>query len=182
VRAQNPARLTAVERAARLIFLNKTCYNGLFRENSRGEFNVPFGRYRNPTICDPGRLRAASQALQGVTLSVADFAQAAAAAGPGDFVYFDPPYAPISATSSFTGYNRHGFDPDDQARLARVFHDLTDRGCNVMLSNSDTSSIRELYGGRGYHIQTIRARRSINSNPSGRGPVTELLITNYTEP
>lgn len=179
VRAQDPAKLTAVERAARLIFLNKTCYNGLYRENSRGEFNVPFGRYRNPTICDANRLRAASRALQGVTLQVADFAQAVTAAGPGDFVYFDPPYAPLSTTSSFTSYNQHGFGLADQERLAEVFGRLSDIGCFVMLSNSSAPLIYELYGRIDCRIREIQARRSINSDPGGRGFVTELLITNY---
>jgi DNA adenine methylase len=179
IRAQNPADLTPIQRAARLIYLNKTCYNGLFRENSQGEFNVPFGRYPNPTICDEKRLRTASLALQGVELCVADFEQAVEPAAPGDFIYFDPPYAPRSATSNFTGYHRDGFTTADQVRLAETFHRLAARGCRVMLSNATVPLVYELYDGRGYHFIQVQARRSINSKANGRGPIPELLITNH---
>ncbi len=179
VRSQRPAELTSVERAARLIYLNKTCYNGLYRENKRGEFNVPFGRYKNPAICDPMRLRIASSALQGVDLQVGDFDKIVAPADSGDFVYFDPPYAPLSTTSNFTSYNRHGFDEDDQRRLSAAFDDLSSRGCLLMLSNSNARLVHELYGGKKYRLIEIKARRSINSKANGRGPVTELLILNY---
>ncbi|HEX6386242.1 MAG TPA: DNA adenine methylase [Anaerolineae bacterium] len=179
VRAQNPADLTLAERAARLIYLNKTCYNGLYRENSKGEFNVPFGRYKNPKICDEKRLRKAARALQRVTLQVGDFAEVVKTAGEGDFVYFDPPYAPLSATSSFTGYDKYGFTEVDQARLAETIHELTGRDCLVMLSNSSAPIIYELYQGHGYRIIPIQARRSINSKPHKRGPIKELLIVNY---
>jgi DNA adenine methylase len=179
VRAQDPARLTLVQRAARLIYLNKTCYNGLYRENKKGQFNVPFGRYKNPAICDERRLRAASQALQGVKLMVSDFEDVVAAAAAGDFVYFDPPYAPLNSTSNFTHYNKDGFGDAEQRRLARTFHRLAGKGCNVMLSNSSAELVYELYEGRGYAMTEIKARRSINSKSDRRGPVTELLITNY---
>lgn len=179
IRAQDPARLSLAERAARLIYLNRTCYNGLYRENSRGEFNVPFGRYKNPKICNKRRLRLAAQALQGVTLRAVDFVEGVATAGAGDFVYFDPPYAPVSATSSFTGYDKYGFNEADQIRLAQSIHDLSGRGCRVMLSNSSAPLIYELYEGHGYRIIPIQARRSINSKPHKRGPVKELLILNY---
>lgn len=179
IRAQNPAELTAVQRAARLIFLNKTCYNGLYRENSKGEFNVPFGRYVNPAICDEPRLRAAAAALQQVVLCADDFAEIVAAAEAGDFVYFDPPYAPLSATSSFTSYSRHGFDAADQRRLADTIDELTQRNCRVMLSNSSAPLIEDLYRDRGYRIVEIEARRNINSKAHKRGPVKELLILNY---
>lgn len=182
IRAQNPADLTAVARAARLIYLNKTCYNGLYRENSQGAFNVPFGRYKNPKICDKERLRAAACALQGVELRTADFADILAKAGQDDFVYLDPPYAPLSPTSSFTNYNRYGFDDGDQRRLAQAVHALTVRGCKVMLSNSSAPFIYELYDGRGYHLIPIPARRNINSKADRRGPITELLILNYELP
>ncbi len=182
IRAQDPAQLDPVERAARLIYLNRTCYNGLYRENRSGRFNVPFGRYKNPTICDSNRLEKASAALQGVKLQVADFEEAVASAGPRDFVYFDPPYAPLTATSNFTSYNRHGFGLQDQRRLAQVFHDLSDRGCRVMLSNSSTPLIRELYGHDHARLISIQARRSINSKGHKRGPVQELLIINYEPP
>lgn len=179
VRAQDPSALSLAERVARLIYLNKTCYNGLYRENSRGEFNVPFGRYKNPKICNKKRLRLAARALQGVTLCAGDFTQVVVAAGEGDFVYFDPPYAPLSTTSSFTSYNRHGFTGADQARLAQTIHELTGRGCRVMLSNSSAPLIYELYEEHGYQLIPIQARRSINSKPHKRGPVKELLILNY---
>lgn len=179
VRALDPAMLSPVERAGRLIFLNRTCYNGLYRENRSGQFNVPFGRYDNPTICDEKRLRRASAALQGVDLIVGDFAQVVQAAVPGDFVYFDPPYAPLNATSNFTSYNRHGFDQDDQRRLAGVIDQLTRRGVRVMLSNSSAPLIYELYDRPGLRLVPIQARRNINSKAEKRGPVKELLILNY---
>jgi DNA adenine methylase len=182
VRGQDPAKLSPVERAARLIFLNRTCYNGLYRENRKGEFNVPFGRYKNPTICDKSRLRKASFGLQDVELQVADFTRSVAPASAGDFVYFDPPYVPINSTSNFTSYNRFGFGPEDQRRLAETVHQLTDRGCNVMLSNSDAPLVHKLYRQRGYRFIPIQARRNINSKAERRGAITELLIINYDPP
>jgi len=180
IRAQNPADLSPAQRAARLIYLNKTCYNGLYRENGRGEFNVPFGRYKNPTICHETRLRAAARALQGARLLAADFEDAVADAQAGDFVYFDPPYAPLSATSSFTSYSKGGFTAADQERLAAVVAELTSRGCKVMLSNSSAPLVYELYDGRPhYRLINIQARRNINSKAERRGPVPELLIVNY---
>lgn len=179
VRAQDPTALSPAARAARLIFLNKTCYNGLYRENRQGAFNVPFGRYKRPKICDPARLRAAAAALQGVMLRPGDFAQVVKNATAGDFVYFDPPYAPLNATSSFTSYNQYGFDVADQRRLAQTVHDLTRRGCRVMLSNSAASLVYELYEGYGYRLIPIMARRNINSKAHSRGPIKELLIVNY---
>lgn len=176
VRKMKQEKMTPVTRAARLIFLNKTCYNGLYRENSKGEFNVPFGRYKNPTICDEYRLRNASCALQGVQLVAADFEKAVETAEAGDFIYFDPPYVPLNATSNFTSYNKYGFSHEDQERLAATFRRLDRRGCYVMLSNSSAPVVRDLY--EGYQFERIKARRSINSKADGRGPVTELLITN----
>ncbi len=167
-----------VERAARLLYLNKTCFNGLYRENSKGRFNVPMGRYKNPTICNPDALRAASHSLKQARIeetpfeSVLDFATSE-----DDFVYFDPPYHPISSTSSFTAYNRYSFHGDDQIRLQAVFAKLAQRGVKVMLSNSDCPFIRELY--QDFTIQTIQATRSINSNASRRGKITEVLVTSY---
>lgn len=177
VRAQNPADLTPVQRAARLIFLNRTCYNGLYRVNRRGQFNVPFGRHANPTICDEPGLRAASAALQRAHLEVADFEIVLRMAEPGDLVYFDPPYAPLSPTSNFTSYTADGFTNADQARLADVFRALDRRGCLLMLSNSSAPLIRDLY--QGFHLNEISARRAINSKPDRRGIITELLITNF---
>lgn len=179
VRAQDPQDLSEIERAARLIFMNKTCYNGLYRENQQGEFNVPFGRYKRPKICDKPRLRAASRALQGVRLTASDFSEVVADAGPGDFVYFDPPYVPLNATSSFTSYSRFGFDEADHRRLAESFYELGRRGCRVMLSNSSAPLVYKLYQGRGYQLHEIQARRNINSKAHKRGPVKELLIVNY---
>ncbi len=179
VRAQNPADLSPVARAARFIFLNKTCYNGLYRVNSRGQFNVPFGRHKNPLICDAEALRAASAALQSAELAVAEFEDAVQAAEVGDLIYFDPPYAPLSATSNFTSYTSGGFCADDQRRLAAAYHALDRRGCLLMLSNSSAPLIYELYEGRGYHMYEIAARRAINSKASSRGSITELLITNF---
>ncbi len=180
IRAQKPEELTAVQRAARFIFLNKTCYNGLYRENSRGVFNVPFGRYKNPAICDAVRLRAASATLQGVSIEAHDFETAVSTAREGDFVYFDPPYVPLSQTSNFTSYSKHGFNDADQRRLAHTINQLTGKGCRVMLSNSSAPLVYEIYDGNGrYHLHEISARRNINSNPARRGPVKELLILNY---
>jgi DNA adenine methylase len=177
VRSQDPAILTPVQRAARLIYLNKTCFNGLYRVNSRGQFNVPFGKYKNPAICDADGLRAASGALQSADISIRDFESVLEQAQPGDFIYFDPPYHPINKTSSFTSYTAGKFGEEEQRRLAAVYAQLVDRGCFVMLSNSDTPLIRKLYGG--FHIHEIQASRAINSKPEGRGKITELLIVNY---
>ncbi len=166
-----------VERAARLIYLNKTCYNGLWRVNSRGQFNVPMGRYHKPRILDEPRLRAASAALQGVDLAVTDFEDVLARAGAGDFVYFDPPYHPLSATSNFTAYSDGGFGEQAQRRLARVFAALAGRGAWVLLSNSDTPFIRALY--RAFRIHPVRARRAINTAAHKRGLVREVLVLSH---
>ena len=178
VRAQDVTQLTVSQRAARIIFLNKTCYNGLFRENSKGKFNVPFGRYKSPKICNEKRLRRASAALENVTLMAADFEDVVETAVAGDFLYFDPPYAPLSATSSFTQYDKHGFALADQIRLSETVAKLTKRGCKVMLSNSSAPIIYDLYE-RDYQLVEMQARRNINSKGSQRGPVKELLILNY---
>jgi DNA adenine methylase len=177
IRAQNPVELRPAERAARFIFLNRTCYNGLYRVNRQGQFNVPFGRYKNPTICDEPGLRAASAALQNAHLEVADFEIVLSLAEPGDLIYFDPPYEPLSLTSSFTSYTSNGFSSDDQHRLAATYRTLDSRGCLLMLSNSSAPLIYDLYSG--FHIHEISARRAINSKPDGRGAITELLITNF---
>jgi DNA adenine methylase len=177
IRSQDPATLTSVQRAARLIYLNKTCFNGLYRVNSRGKFNVPFGRYKNPAICDVDGLRAASRALQRADVFIGGFESILGRADRGDFIYFDPPYQPINRTSSFTSYTSVKFGEEDQRRLADVFTQLAERGCFVMLSNSDTPLIRKLY--LDFHIHKIKANRAINSKPEGRGKITELLILNY---
>jgi DNA adenine methylase len=166
-----------VERAAQFIYLNKTCFNGLFRVNRKGEFNVPVGRYTNPNIADAGALLAASMRLQGIELRCASFERLLDSAGPGDFVYMDPPYAPVSATSNFTTYAKGGFSLADQERLAAVFHELDRRGARLMLSNSDAPLIRELY--RGYQTDVVLAPRAVSCDGSGRGKVSELVIRNY---
>lgn len=178
VRSQNPAVLSPIERAARFIYLNKTCFNGLYRENSKGEFNVPFGKYKNPTICDEEGLRSASLALRGATISRSEFRSVLLKAKVADFIYFDPPYQPLNKTSSFTSYTAGGFGEDEQRELANVYRELSDRGCFVMLSNSDTPLIRELY--KGFYINEIQASRAINSKADGRGKITELLVINYS--
>ncbi|NUP98813.1 MAG: DNA adenine methylase [Armatimonadetes bacterium] len=182
VRELDPARLGPVERVARFIYLNKTCFNGLHRVNRQGRFNVPFGRYVNPNIRDAAGLRAASAALQGVELVSGDFEQTTADLGEGDFVYFDPPYLPVSPTANFTDYAAGGFGEAEHRRLAAVFHELDSRGVRLMLSNSSAPLVYELYRGHGYPIIEIQARRAINRDPAGRGHVTELLIINYPRP
>lgn len=177
VRAQRPEDLTLPQRAARVIYLNKTCYNGLYRENRRGEFNVPFGRYKNPTICDEPNLRAAARLLQGVDIARRPFTTTPDYAKAGDFVYFDPPYHPLSATANFTAYDRAGFGRDDQRRLRDVFATLRDQGVMAMLSNSDTPFIRELYAG--FSIDQVLVSRAVNSKANGRGKVAEIIIRNY---
>jgi DNA adenine methylase len=175
VRALEPGALTLAARAARVIYLNKTGFNGLYRENRSGRFNVPFGRYANPTICDAPNLRAVSKALQGVSIEVRDFRSVLERAVPGDFVYFDPPYVPLSSTASFTAYSRGGgFGPEEQRALRDVFAELAARGVHVLLSNSDVPIVRELY--RGFRIEQVWARRPINSNPDARGAVAEVLV------
>ncbi len=182
VRDLDPAGLDRVQRVARLIFLNRTCFNGLYRVNREGRFNVPFGKYANPTICDAPGLRACSRALQGAELVVGDFEESTRDCGEGDFVYFDPPYVPVSATASFTDYAAAGFDEAAQRRLAEVYHELDRRGCLLMLSNSETPLVREIYAGHGYPLVKMQARRAISADPQGRGLVSELLIINYPRP
>ncbi len=168
-----------VERAARLIFLNKTCYNGLYRVNKSGRFNVPHGDYARPTICDEAVLLAASEALHRVEVTSVDFEKACALARPGDLVYLDPPYQPMSATSSFTSYTSREFGEDEQRRLADAFTGLTNRGVFAILSNSDHSFVESLYGG--FEVQRVSMARFINSVGSGRSPIAELLISNITQ-
>ena len=177
VRAQDPARLDRVQRASRTLYLNRTCFNGLYRVNRRGEFNVPFGRYTNPTIIAADRLRAVAEALAGCTVAHVDYATATASATRGDLVYFDPPYFPLTRTSNFTSYTQNAFGPDDQRRLAEVFDDLTGRGVACVQSNSDTPFIRDLYAH--HRIDTVTAHRAISRDPSTRGTVTEVVIRNY---
>ncbi len=166
-----------VERAAWLVYLNKTCYNGLFRTNLSGAFNVPVGRYATtPTIVDPPALRLAAAALAGAEVTRAPFDHLLDAAEPGDVVYLDPPYVPLSKTSSFAAYADGGFGLDDQTRLADLFRKLDERGCLLALSNSNTPEVRRLY--EGFDLSPIIAPRAISSKASTRGDVTELLIRN----
>jgi DNA adenine methylase len=167
-----------VERAARTIFLNRTCYNGLYRLNNKRQFNVPFGNYKKPLIVDPENMREASRALREVELCVGDFGAVLQQAAPGDFVYFDPPYVPVSATASFTAYTHQGFAEAEQRRLAEVFFTLAERGCYVMLSNSYTGLARELYPGQPVH-EPILASRKINCDGKKRGEVEELIVCSY---
>ncbi|MTJ06865.1 DNA adenine methylase [Anabaena sp. UHCC 0204] len=167
-----------LEIAARFIYLNKTCFNGLYRVNSQGKFNVPVGKYKNPGICQEEVLQVASQALKGVEIKHANFDEVLNyATGINDFVYFDPPYYPVSKTSNFTAYSHFSFDENQQIKLRDIFAELADRGVKVMLSNSDCPFIRDLYSD--FSVHTILAARSINSNAQKRGKITEVLVTSY---
>ncbi len=180
VRANKVEDLSDIEIASRFIFLNRTGFNGLYRVNKSGQFNVPFGRYNNPVICDEDNLRRVSDALQDVTITHQDYKNVLKTAKIGDFIYLDPPYYPINATSSFTSYTAEGFLEKEQTELRDTFVKLHKKGCFVMLSNSDTPFINELYSGLdGITINKITAGRAINSKGSGRGKITEVLVTNY---
>jgi DNA adenine methylase len=179
VRARYNARRpkSRAERAAQFIYLNKTCFNGLFRVNRKGEFNVPMGRYENPNIADVAALRAASARLRRAELRCASFECLLSEARPGDFNYMDPPYEPLSRTANFTSYAQDGFSHVDQTRLRDVFRELDRRGARLMLSNSDAPLIRDLY--RGYAIEVVLAPRAVNCDAKSRGPVRELVVRNY---
>lgn len=178
------ATLTPVERAARIIYLNKTCFNGLFRVNSQGQFNVPFGKYTDPTIVNDAVIKAVSQYLNKASVQISndDFEDALEGASRGDFVYLDPPYDPLSDTSSFTGYDLIAFGREEQRRLKDVCDKLHRTGCKVLLSNSATPFIRKLYSDKSkYTVIEVDANRNINSVGSGRGKISELLIFNNYE-
>lgn len=180
IRSLDPEKLSAVERASRFIYLNKTCFNGLYRENSKGKFNVPFGRHKNPKILDEENLRAVSEYLNTAEISILnlDYKEVCKLAEKGDFVYLDPPYYPISKSSSFTKYHKLNFTERDQIELAKVFRELDRKGCYVMLSNSNTEFIRELY--KEYDIWEISANRFINCKGDKREKANvEVLIKNY---
>jgi DNA adenine methylase len=174
VRARDTAPMTPAERSARILFLNKTCYNGLYRVNRKGQFNVPFGRYANPRVCNEEVLTAASRALQRVEIKNADFEIVSQQAKRGDAIYFDPPYVPVSATSSFTAYDSHVFGKADHERLASTFKACVSRGAAAVLSNSDTPETRALY--EDLDVRTVNASRAINSVAGKRGRITELLV------
>jgi DNA adenine methylase len=173
VRAQDPTTLSDAARAARTIFLNRVGFNGLYRVNASGKFNVPFGRYRNPKICAPENLRAASKALACAELGVAGFEESCTEASAGDVVYLDPPYLPLSRTANFTAYSDR-FGEEEHRRLADVFAAIVDRGAVALLSNSDTELSRELYAA--FKTTSIEATRAINSKADRRGTVRELLV------
>jgi DNA adenine methylase len=168
-----------VERAAWLIYLNKTCYNGLFRTNKSGGFNVPVGRFVNPSIVDPAALRLSSAALADAEIRHATFDQLVDDAAPGDVIYLDPPYVPLNRTASFSSYADGGFSLADQERLADVYRVLDARGCLLALSNSDTPDVRRLY--KGFDLSQIFAPRAISAKASTRGEVTELVIRNVAK-
>lgn len=170
------AKLSDTERAARIVYLNKTCFNGLFRVNSQGQINVPYGRYKHPNIVNEPGVRALSAYLQGdIEIMCGDYADALADLPKGSFVYLDPPYMPVSATSAFTGYTQGGFDYDEQVRLRDECAKLREQGIAFVQSNSDCEAIRELYDG--FKIKTVKAKRAINSKGDRRGLVNEVLIS-----
>lgn len=178
-RSSDFVNLGAVEKAARLIYMLKVDFNGMYRVNKKGQFNVPYGRYKNPKIADDTTINHVSQYFNSADIKFCsvDFEKVVSKAEANDFVYFDPPYIPINATSSFTSYTDLGFDSKDQKRLKDTFFKLKKRGVKVMLSNSDTTITRDLY--RGANIHTAQAHRFINSNASKRGKINELIITSY---
>lgn len=182
----NTEALTDIEEAAFMIFMNRTCFNGLYRENSKGGFNVPFGRYVNPTICDDALIIADSELLQKVEILNGDFSETGNYVNGYTFFYFDPPYRPLDATSSFNSYVKESFDDNEQIRLKEFYSYLSAQGCLGMLSNSDgrgrnedDTFFDELY--RDFIIERVFAKRCINANPSKRGALTELLIRNYND-
>lgn len=166
-----------IQKASRFIYLNRTCFNGLYRVNSQGQFNVPFGHYKNPRIIDENNLINCSNLLQKTEIRHADFSEILKKVKKGDFVYFDPPYVPLSETSSFTSYTKDGFDMDMQFKLRDVCDELDSMGVKFLLSNSDTKLVNELY--ENYNIKKVFASRPINANADGRGKITEVLVRNY---
>jgi len=178
IRSLDPDGMSDVERASRFLYLNNTGYNGLWRVNRQGKHNVPFGGYKNPRYKDEDNLYRVSLALQNARLVCDDFTRVTRYARPETFVYFDPPYHPLTRTASFTSYTSESFGEEDQIRLAKVFRKLAAKGCYVMLSNSDTEFVRELYAG--FNITTVYAKRAINCRGDRRGPIAELVIRNYS--
>ena len=182
LRSSDPWKMELPLRAARMIYLNKTGYNGLYRVNRQGKYNVPFGRYKNPVFCDPENLRAVSFTLRDVDISCMPFEQVLENVQAGDFVYFDPPYVPLSKTAHFTAYHADGFGYEDQVRLRDVCLALDVKKVFFMLSNSAITVVRKLYSHPGFIFDEILANRAINRNGSGRGKLPELLVTNYIFP
>ena len=178
VRNQEPKN--QIEKVSRLLFLNKTCFNGLYRVNSKGKFNVPLGRYTNPNIVNKENLQAVSKTLQSgkIKISCRDFSSIIKDAKKGDFVYFDPPYQPVSDTANFTSYTHRDFTEDDLERLADLANQLNSKGCSVMLSNSNSKTVKKLFSS-GWKIKEIKANRAINSNSQKRTGHKEIIIKNY---
>lgn len=177
IRTQNQKELSAVEKVARFIYLNKTCFNGLYRVNSKGQFNVPIGSYKNPLICDEKSLREISKLLKNVDIKVMSFEKVHNYAKKNDFIYFDPPYYPLKKGKSFTTYTKDNFLEKEQERLAEAFKELDKKGCEIMLSNSDTDFIKKLY--KDFNIRIVKATRMINCDATKRGKINEVVITNY---
>ena len=180
VRALDPVKLSDAARAARTIYLNRCGFNGLYRVNSSGRFNVPFGHHKNPRLIHPERLRLVAEALHGADLEVGDFEAVVADAGTDDFIYLDPPYVPLSATANFTAYARLGFGPADQDRLATLLRRLRAARVRALLSNSDCAETRRLY--KGLPLAVADVRRLVNSDSSKRGPVSELIVRSFAYP
>lgn len=181
--AFNERHLTIIENTATLIFLNRTCFNGLYRVNSKNEFNVPFGKYDKPRICDGDTILADSKLLQKVTILNDDFRDTLKHAEKNSFFYFDPPYKPISKTSSFNAYAKDSFDDAEQERLKKFCDEISAKGHQWLLSNSDPGNnfFENLYSGKKIYINKVKARRNINSVASKRGEIAELLISNYRQ-
>lgn len=182
IRSKDTSKLSDLEIASRFIYLNRTCFNGLYRVNKSGQFNVPFGKNKNPLICDELNLRRVSQALKNVTIKHQDYKEVLKKAKKGDFIYFDPPYYPLSKTASFTSYTKDAFLDKEQIELRDVFVELHKRGCFVMLSNSDAPFINNIYSeikDKKIQIHKVEAGRAINSKGSGRGKILEVVVTNY---
>ena len=177
IRAEDPKSLSHLNRASRFIYLNKTCFNGLYRVNSKGGFNVPMGSYKNPSIVMEKELREISKLLKDVEIKVMGFEDITKITKRGDFIYFDPPYYPLKDKPSFTTYTKGNFLEKEQEQLAEVFKKLDKKGCNVMLSNSNTKFIKELY--KDYKINFVKANRMINCDGAKRGKIKEVVVRNY---
>lgn len=173
----NKENLDDITTTVYLIFLNKTCFNGMYRENSKGEYNIPFGDQKNPTICDEKNILAVSKCLKNTEINNLSFENAVEKCKKGDFIYFDPPYYPINATSNFTNYSKNTFGQEEQKRLRDVSAGLAKKGCFVMLSNSNTPFIKKLY--KKFYINYLSAARSINSKGDKRGKIKEVIVTSY---
>ncbi len=178
IREEDKNNLTPVQIAARFIYLNRTCFNGLYRVNSKGQFNVPIGSYKNPSICNEDDLREISRLLQKDDIKTVQFYEAVKEAKKGDLIYFDPPYYPLTKGKNFTTYTKDNFLEKEQEKLAELFKKLDGNGCKVMLSNSDTDFIKDLY--KGYNINFVKATRMINCDATKRGKINEVVITNYS--